>query len=298
MLRSLLLTTFLLQAGRPASIDLRAQIERIARDAQGSVGAAILVVETGEAVSFHGDRRFPMQSVYKFPIAMAVLHDVDAGRASLDQKVRVEPGDVLPPAFHSPIRNRYPRGNVDISVRELLRLAVEESDGTASDVLLRLAGGPERVTHYLRELGVNGMMVATPEKAMERGPQVQYRNWSTPDGAVALLRVFQEGHGLAASSRQLLMGYMTGTSTGPQRLKGLLPEGTVVAHKTGTSGTSHGLTRATNDVGLITLPDGRHLAVAVFVADSKADESTRDRVIARISRAGWNWSTNAPLHLR
>jgi len=79
--------------------------------------------------------------------------------------------------------------------------------------------------------------------------------------------------------------------TGAHRLKGFLPEGTVVAHKTGTSGTSNGLTRATNDVGIVTLPDGRHMAIAVFVSDSKANEAVREGVIAKIARAAWDyWS--------
>jgi len=118
---------------------------------------------------------------------------------------------------------------------------------------------------------------------------VQYRNWATPDAAVALLRALHEGRGLSAASRERLLRWMTETPTSARRIKGLLPAGTLVAHKTGTSGTSGGLTRATNDIGLITLPDGRHLGIAVFVSDSKADEATREGVIARIARAAWEF---------
>jgi hypothetical protein len=81
---------------------------------------------------------------------------------------------------------------------------------------------------------------------------------------------------------------MTASGAGPRWIKGLLPADTLVAHKTGTSHTVGGLTRATNDVGIVRLPDGWHLAVAVFVADSKADEATREAVIARIARAAWD----------
>jgi beta-lactamase class A len=81
---------------------------------------------------------------------------------------------------------------------------------------------------------------------------------------------------------------MIESPTGQKRLKGLLPKGTVVAHKTGTSGTRDGVTAATNDVGIITLPNGRHLAVAIFVSDSPADEATRERVIAEIAKALWD----------
>uniref|UniRef100_A0ACD5H150 Serine hydrolase n=2 Tax=Desertifilaceae TaxID=1969992 RepID=A0ACD5H150_9CYAN len=84
---------------------------------------------------------------------------------------------------------------------------------------------------------------------------------------------------------------MTETPTGLKRIKGLLPEGTVVAHKTGTSGTVEGVTAATNDVGLVTLANGRHLAIAVFVSDSTADQATREAAIAQIARAAWDrWS--------
>jgi beta-lactamase class A len=81
---------------------------------------------------------------------------------------------------------------------------------------------------------------------------------------------------------------------GAKRLKGQLPAGTVVAHKTGTGGTRDGITSATNDVGIVTLPDGRHLAVAVFVSDSAADDATRDAVIARVAKVAWDWASSAP----
>jgi beta-lactamase class A len=122
---------------------------------------------------------------------------------------------------------------------------------------------------------------------MAQNEQVQYRNWATPDAMAGLLRALQVGKGLSAPSRQLLFGLMIGSTTGPDRIKGLLPAGTVVAHKTGSSGTVNGVTRATNDVGLITLPDGRHLAVIVFVSDTRANEATRDAVIAKIAREAW-----------
>jgi len=165
---------------------------------------------------------------------------------------------------------------------------VAVSDGTASDVVLRLAGGGESVTRYLRGLGVTGMVVATSEAEMARGDDVQYRNWATPLAAIQLLRAIQEGPGLSPSSRDLLQEFMFASVPGARRIPGLLPAGTRIAHKTGTSGTQDGLTRATNDVGIVRLPDARHLAVAVFVSDSRADEATRAAVIARIARAAWD----------
>jgi beta-lactamase class A len=292
---TLLLACLLPAAGRlpahsgeaaPSAAKLQAEMEALAAPAEGRVGAAALLVETGELVSWHGAQRFPMQSVYKFPIVMAVLHRVDEGRLSLDLEVEVDPSVFAP--VHSPIRDKYPNGGVKLPLRELLRAAIVDSDGAASDLLLRLVP-PREVTSYLRGLGVGNIEIAASEKEMSKNEMVQYRNWATPEAAVALLRKFQQGQGLSSSSRELLMGWLTASEIGPHRIKGLLPGDAPVAHKTGTDSTRNGMTRATNDIGLITLPDGRHLAVAVFVSDSIADEAVREAVIAKISRAAWDY---------
>lgn len=276
-------------AARAGDAELQTTLATIAADARGRVGAAAMVAETRRRIAFHGDERFPMQSVYKVPIAMAVLRGVDEGRLSLAQRVRVGKDDLLPREAHSPIRDENPEG-VEVSLAELLRYAVSESDGTASDVLLRLAGGASKVQAHLAGLGLAGMVVANTEKEIVGAHDVQYRNWATPVGAVDLLDAVRQGAGLSAASRSLLLELMTETTTGPRRLRGLLPAGAIVAHKTGTSGTSGGVTAATNDIGLVTLPDGRHLALAVFVSDSTADLEARESVIARIAQAAWDWS--------
>ena len=259
----------------------------IAAVTRGPVGAAIVVVEGGKVVALHGEQHFPMQSVYKLPIAMAVLHQVDLGTLSLDQHVEITPADFPPPSRGSPIRDEHPHGTT-LTVSQLLAAMMSVSDGTACDVLLKRVGGPERVTGYLRGLGVRDVIVATSEAAMAQSERVQYRNWATPDAMADLLRTLQQGRGLSTSSRHLLLGLMIASQTGPHRIKGLLPPGTVVAHKTGSSGAVNGITRATNDAGLVTLPDGRHLAVVVFVSDTRAGAATQEAVIARIARAAWD----------
>ncbi len=265
---------------------LRKEIEQIASAAKGRVGVAAEVLETGESISLNPNEHFPMQSVYKLPIAMAVMTQVDNGKLPLEQQVRVEKSDFVRLGQHSPIRDKNPNG-VELSVSELLRFTVSESDGTAPDVLLRLVG-IDVVTKCLNDLGINEVVVLNTEKEIGRDWETQYRNWASPHGAVQLLRSLHERRGLSEQSQQLLLKFMTETPTGPRRLKGLLPKTAVVAHKTGTGGTNGGVASATNDIGLITLPNGRHLAIAVFVSDSQTDLVTRELVIARIGKAIWD----------
>lgn len=227
-----------------------------------------------------------MQSVYKLPIGMAVLAQVEQGKLTLDQRVRVEKSDFVRSGQRSPIRDKNPNG-VELSLSELLRYAVSESDGTASDVLLKLVG-VDAVSKYLNELGINEIIVANSEKEIGQDWETQYRNWASPVASVQLLRSLHERRGLSEKSQQLLYKFMTETPTFPNRLKGLLPKTAVVAHKTGSSGTNNGITAATNDIGLITLPNGHHLAIAVYVSDSSADPETREKVIAQITKAIWD----------
>ncbi|MEN9567934.1 MAG: hypothetical protein RLZZ69_3130 [Cyanobacteriota bacterium] len=264
--------------------ELRSRIEQIASTAQGRVGVKATILETGQSISLNEKQRFPMQSVYKFPIAMAVLAQVDRGKLKLDQKVRIAESDVVP---DSTILDQNAQGK-EFNLTELLKYMLDESDSTSSDALLRLIGGPQVVMQYLQSLGVNEMVVANPEKEIQQDNAVQYRNYTTPDAAIILLRKFHEGQGLSKSSHDLLLRWKTETSTGQKRIKGLLPKGTVVAHRTGTSSTVNGVTAATNDVGLVTLPNGHHLAIAVFVSDSQADMATREAAIAKISKVVWD----------
>jgi beta-lactamase class A len=276
-----------------SSTDLREQFGAIAKAAKGKVGVAVELIETKEFIHLNGQQPFPMQSVYKLPIAMAVLRRVDEGALQLEQRIQVTTNDFVTPLQHSPIRDAHPLGT-ELTVNHLAQGMVSASDGSACDVLLRLLNGPPFVDRYLRQLGVTNVVVATTEKEMGRDELVQYRNWATPEGLIGLLRILQEGRGLSESSRALLLQWLTQSPTGPRRIRGLLPAGTKVAHKTGSSGTEKGLTRATNDAGIITLPDGRHLAIAVFVSDSRANDITRDAVIAKISRAAWDYWVKTP----
>ena len=132
---------------------LSTQLDHIAKTIPGRVGLSALVIETGQSASVRGGDRFPMESVCKLPIAMATLNDIDRGDLTLLEKLRVLPADMVPPDFRSPLRDKNPRGT-ELNVRELLQFTIQQSDGTASDVLLRLAGGPRRVTSNTRRIEI------------------------------------------------------------------------------------------------------------------------------------------------
>ena len=271
------------------TLSLTEQFAALQSASGGHLGVCAVAVEGGlPAQELHGSERFPMQSVYKLPIAMAVLDAVDRKALTLDQTITLHPGDMADVHFHSPLRDTYPNGGIEVSVRDLIRAAIGDSDGVASDALYRLVGGSRPIMAYLQTLGVRDVAVVATEREMSKDPLVQYRNYATPCAAVALLRALQTGRALSVDARELLLKDLAESGPGAKRLKGLLPPGTTVAHKTGTDATREGLTRATNDIGLITLPGGRHLAIAVFVKDSTADEATRERVIARAARLAYD----------
>lgn len=273
--------------------ELEKQIGDISVDARGEVGAAALLLETGDGAFFNADERFPMQSVYKLPIAMAVLEEVKRGRFDLDEKIGVTREDMVRKGMRSPLRDQNPDGG-EFTVRELVRLSIVESDGTASDVLMKMLGETSETQAFLTRIGIFEIKVVDPEKEIGRDWNVQYRNYATPAASVDLLRWLQVAADTAGADEadespwSVLIKFMAESNPGERRLKGLLPKGAVVAHKTGTSGTQNGLTAASNDVGIITLPNGKHAAVAVFVSDSKGDEKTREAVIARIAQAVWD----------
>jgi beta-lactamase class A len=268
---------------------LRQQIAGIAGNISGKVGVYARVLETGDTVSLHRDGHFPMQSVYKFPVAIATLQQVDAGKFRLDQPVKVLKSD-LTTAGHSPIREKYPEGNVTLTLKELLAYNICESDGSACDILFKLLGGPAKVNACIHTLGAKQIAITTTEEAQVQKdkPLVQYKNWCTPLAMTQLLEIFYTRPVLSDSSRNYLLHLMTTSGPGAKRLKGLLPAGTVVAHKTGTAWTLGGVTAAHNDVGIITLPNGNHIAITVFVSDAKATDAERDATIAKIAKAVWD----------
>ncbi|HEX8285993.1 MAG TPA: serine hydrolase [Pyrinomonadaceae bacterium] len=259
--------------------ELSARLKEICARAGGECAAAVVHVETGRVASSEGGRRLPLYSVFKLPLAVAVLKDVEAGKLSLDQKVRVEPEEAAPGV----------KANSDLwlkpserTVRELLEFSIVRSDNTSSDKMLELVGGPSVVTERMRALGLGDIEIRSNARDFLKSNDA-HPNTGTATDLARLLARLQKGEVLAPPQLEVLLGLMGRAVTGNRRLRAGTPAGTPVADKTG-SGPS-----TTNDVGLITLPEGRgHLAVVALVNGSKLSAEKQEDVIAELARAAYD----------
>ena len=297
---------------------LEREVARLAKGAGGVVGVSAIHLETNRRLSLNGNERFPMASTYKVPIAIQLLTRVDKGEIKVDQIIQLEPSDLHPGS--GTITDLFNQPGLALSVRNLLELMMLISDNSATDVCLRLAGGPEAVTARMRAAGINGIDVnrstarliadwigvtqlppesewsptlfrtlssaVKPEerKAAAAKFEADPRDTSTPEAMVTLLERIYRKDLLKPESAELLLDIMRRCRTGEARLKGMLPLGTEVAHKTGTIGGT------TNDVGIVTLPeDAGHVAITVFVKSSEKELSARERTIADVTRAVYDF---------
>jgi beta-lactamase class A/beta-lactamase class A VEB len=259
------------------------------------VGVALAGNNGKDTLSINGDQHFPMQSVFKFHIALAVLSQVDQGRFSLDQKIAIKKKDLLP-GLYSPIRDKYP-GGVTLPLSEILAYTVSESDNVGCDALLRLIGGPEVVEDYFIKNRFKDISIKINEEVQQENWDLQFQNWTTPKAANNVLEKFHRNNPelLSKKSYDFIWKIMKETGTGVHRIKGELPANTIVAHKTGTSGANKdGLTAAVNDIGIVFLPNGQYYFISVFVTSSKENDETNDKIIADISKAVWEYFITQP----
>jgi beta-lactamase class A len=286
--------------------------------AQGKVGIGVLDLNSGQSWFLNGKQRFPMQSVYKLPSAIAVLKQVDEGKISLKQLVTIMRQDFAPGS--SPMIKEFKGDRVQIPLRNVLESSVGISDNTAADALVRLLGGPQQVNAILGKLQIRNIRVDRLEQQMqpesvglknfqpELADEQKYkeavekipdsikkaalqkyltdpRDTATPEAMVDLLAKLNSNQLLSENSTALLLKIMTDSPTGQKRLKAGLPENWSIAHKTGTGADVLGIGTATNDVGIATSPDGKRVAIAVFIAGSKAPEQEREKVMSDIASA-------------
>jgi beta-lactamase class A len=240
-------------ATSPSLWGLERQLSSLLANKSADVGVAALDLNTGEMVSFKGDHPFPMASTVKVAVAALYLAQVDHGRRSLDDRISGQ------------------------TARSLMRAMLIRSDNHATDVLLRDLGGPRALHNWLQDNGVTGLRVDRTIAQLLRDKRDLWdrRDSSTPTAMVDLLRRIYKAELITPRSRNYLLDVMGQCQTGKNRMKALLPYGTPVEHKTGT------LNGYSSDVGFITMPDGRRVAVAFFARGG----DDRPRTIAQAARA-------------
>ena len=287
---TLFLILFAIILNAQSLTSLRDKITQITASKNAVVGVSIIGNNGKDTLSLNGERHFPMQSVFKFHIGILILTEVDKRKLSLNQKVKIEKHELLP-GLWSPLREKYPEG-ASLTIAEILEYTVSQSDNVGCDVLLRLLGGPSKVEKHFKKNGFKDIAIKINEEVMQNNWDLQFQNWTTPKCASDVLKVYFENSKklLSKSSHDFIWKVMKETTTGASRLKGALPKGTVVAHKTGWSGAHKetGIIAAVNDIGVVFLPDGKHFIISVFVTDAKENAATCEQIIADISKAAWD----------
>ena len=240
-------------ASSPGMVSLERQISSLVGARPGEYGVAALDLQDGTMLSVNGDTPFPMASTVKVAIAATYLTQVDHGQRTM--------GDM--------IGSR--------SAAKLMELMLIHSDNIATDQLLVSLGGPATVQAWLRWNGLTGIRIDRTIAQLLRSPRDlrDVRDSATPMAMIALLRQIDKGNVLQPASRSILLDLMARCATGSNRIRSLLPYGTRVENKTGT------LNGLTGDIGFITMPDGRRVAVALFARGG----SERQRGIAVAARA-------------
>ncbi len=264
---------------------LRHRIHHIIQNKNAKVGVAIRGLENGDTLSINGTTSFPLFSVVKIPTALMVLHLVDTKKLALDSSIHFVHSFLDTNTF-SPIRDEIDKAEFDLSIRDLLSYSISRSDNIAFEKLVELAGGIKVVSDYSRSMQHEIFINATGKDGLTE----YIKNSSTPLAMNSLLIKIDQKKFLSNGSRDLFWKLMKETKNAPNRIKGLLPEGTIVMHKPGTSGADdNGLNIAFNDVGIVTLPNGNHFVISVFITNSTESDEVNASIIAEISKAAWDY---------
>ena len=281
------LCLFVLAGCKSSPNTLEQEIKNVIQDKNATVGVAV-IYSGKDTLVINGEQHYPLMSVFKFHIALAVLDKMNRENIPLDTIILVSQEELLPDTY-SPLKEKYPEGNVELSLRDLLIYSVAQSDNNACDILLRYAGGPEAVEQYVAGLGVTDVAIKASEEVMNEKTENQYLNWSTPLAAVRLMEIFLNKDLFAGEYKEFLETTLLATSTGTNKLKGLLPADVMLGHKTGSSSRDEmGKRIADNDLGFVRLPDGSYYTIVVFVMNSMENDETNAGIAAEISKIVYN----------
>lgn len=272
-------------AGEQEHTALRLRIDSIASGYDATVGVAV-IINGKDTVTYNGHIQYPMMSVFKFHQALAVLGLLQKNGIPADTLLYITK-DELRPDTYSPLRDRYPEGNIAVSVKELLKYTLQLSDNNACDILFDRIIGPAETDTYIRSLGITDFSIAVNEETMHADPESCRLNWSTPMAAAALTELFITGKAVRGEYFDFMKETMTQCNTGAGRLpRPLIDTCTAIGHKTGTSDPdSNGRYYGINDIGFVLTDSGDRYTIAVFVTDSGESLETTEHLIAEISAA-------------
>jgi len=258
------------------------QVSLLADGSRGRIGIAAIDLSTGQEVAVLGDQRFPMASTSKIAIAATFMEGVEQGRWSLSSEF-----PLMLPVSSRPFSSAVApvRAGEHLSARQLIELMITRSSNSATDALLAAVGGPSVVNDWVRRAGITEFTLSRDIATLVRddgeinpATSIDARDSATPRAMVQLLSGLYQGRWLTASSRQVILGAMERCRTGARRIPALMPAGVTVAHKTGS------LNNTSSDIGIMTGPDGRSIAVAIYVT-GQGTRPAREAKIANIARA-------------
>lgn len=262
--------------------NLERQIAMLAGGEKGRIGVAAIDLATGAQVSVLGDQRFPMASTSKIAIAATFMEGVEQGRWTLSSEFPL----MIPvrSAKYSSRAAPVKRGAY-LPASQLIELMITRSSNPATDALLAVVGGPKAVNDWTRRAGIREFQldrdIATlvrDDGEFDPASHIDVRDSASPQAMIDLLAGLYQGKFLSDSSRRVILGAMERCRTGKRRIPALLPSNAQVAHKTGS------LNNTSSDIGIIEAPDGRAIAVAIYVT-GQGSRGAREARIAEIARA-------------
>ena len=277
------------------------RIAELADASRGRIGVAAVDISTGEQIMVLGDQLFPMASTSKIAVAAAYLEMVEQGKYTLTTEFPL----LLPIRSAKYSTKAAPvRKGKSMAAIDLIEIMITRSSNPATDALLAAVGGPPAVNAWMRRQGINDFSIDRDIATLVRddgeynpATWIDPRDSATPRAMVRLLQGLYRGDFLSDQSRRVLLGALSRTRTGRRRIVANMPPVARVSHKTGS------LNNTSSDIGIIESPDGRAIAVAIYVT-GQGSKLARERKIAAIARAlydGFNtkaqnrrvW-TNAP----
>lgn len=262
-------------------------IAKIASSYPGEIGVA-LIINDSDTVAVNNLSIYPMMSVFKVHQAIAVCHDFDSRGLSLDSMLTVQRTE-LDPATWSPMIKEHQEPVITLAVKDLLRYTLALSDNNASNLMFKCLTGVEATDSLIATIiPRQSFRIAHSEEEMSADHDKAYANYTSPLGAAILMnRLFTDS--LVSSEKQdFIRNTLKECMTGNDRIIAPLlgKDGITVAHKTGSGYTDeNGILAAHNDVAFISLPDGSHYTLAVFVKDFKGNETQASEAITHISSA-------------